>query len=87
MDEYEPIEEGLDKVVDTRSVSVIEIKLSKASTAVSLWPALTAQASQDALDTLDKARGNTSARHCQLSEQHHTLGFARATNRLWTSPS
>ena len=29
MDEYEPIEEGLDKVVDTRSVSVIEIKLSK----------------------------------------------------------
>ena len=29
MDEYEPMEEGLDKVVDTRSVSVIEIKLSK----------------------------------------------------------
>merc|ERR1719436_698122 len=29
VDEYEPLEEGLDKVTDTRSVSVIEIKLSK----------------------------------------------------------
>jgi len=29
VDEYEPIEEGLDKVTDTRNVSVIEIKLSK----------------------------------------------------------
>eukprot|EP00930_Biecheleria_cincta_P014665 TRINITY_DN1251_c0_g4_i1.p1 TRINITY_DN1251_c0_g4~~TRINITY_DN1251_c0_g4_i1.p1 ORF type:complete len:320 (-),score=93.67 TRINITY_DN1251_c0_g4_i1:16-975(-) len=28
-DEYEPLEEGLDKVIDTRSVPVIEIKLSK----------------------------------------------------------
>merc|ERR1719410_884855 len=29
VDEYEPLEEGLDKVIDTRTVSVIEIKLSK----------------------------------------------------------
>ena len=29
VDEYEPLEEGLDKVTDTRSVSIIEIKLSK----------------------------------------------------------
>eukprot|EP00931_Biecheleriopsis_adriatica_P056212 TRINITY_DN332_c1_g2_i4.p1 TRINITY_DN332_c1_g2~~TRINITY_DN332_c1_g2_i4.p1 ORF type:complete len:307 (-),score=91.61 TRINITY_DN332_c1_g2_i4:125-1045(-) len=29
VDEYEPLEEGLDKVVDTRTLSVIEIKLSK----------------------------------------------------------
>eukprot|EP00406_Dinophysis_acuminata_P052321 CAMPEP_0179302542 /NCGR_PEP_ID=MMETSP0797-20121207/48120_1 /TAXON_ID=47934 /ORGANISM="Dinophysis acuminata, Strain DAEP01" /LENGTH=218 /DNA_ID=CAMNT_0021012079 /DNA_START=20 /DNA_END=673 /DNA_ORIENTATION=+ len=29
VDEYEPLEEGLDKVTDTRNVSVIEIKLSK----------------------------------------------------------
>merc|ERR1712054_574236 len=29
IDEYEPLEEGLDKVIDTRSVPVIEIKLSK----------------------------------------------------------
>merc|ERR1719510_1341201 len=29
VDEYEPLEEGLDKVTDTRTVSVIEIKLSK----------------------------------------------------------
>jgi len=31
VDEYEPLEEGLDKVIDTRTVSVIEIKLSKES--------------------------------------------------------
>jgi len=29
VDEYEPLEEGLDKVTDVRSVSVIEIRLSK----------------------------------------------------------
>merc|ERR1712187_153600 len=29
MGEYEPLEEGLDKVTDTRNVSGIEIKLSK----------------------------------------------------------
>ncbi|CAE7892848.1 Rpp25l, partial [Symbiodinium sp. KB8] len=29
IDEYEPLEEGLDKVTDARNVSVIEIKLSK----------------------------------------------------------
>merc|ERR1719204_2656341 len=29
VDEYEPLEEGLDKVIDTRTVSVIEIRLSK----------------------------------------------------------
>merc|ERR1712135_79764 len=29
VDEYEPIEEGLDRVTDTRSVTFIEIKLSK----------------------------------------------------------
>merc|ERR1719238_2641474 len=29
VDEYEPIEEGLDKVTDTRSVPFIEITLSK----------------------------------------------------------
>jgi len=29
VDEYEPLEEGLDKVTDTRSVPVMEIKLSK----------------------------------------------------------
>merc|ERR1712136_503023 len=29
VDEYEPMEEGLDKVMDTRSVTFIEIKLSK----------------------------------------------------------
>merc|ERR1712048_1055707 len=29
VDEYEPIEEGLDKVTDTRTLSCIEIKLSK----------------------------------------------------------
>merc|ERR1712039_1164588 len=29
VDEYEPLEEGLDKVTDTRSVPVIEITLSK----------------------------------------------------------
>merc|ERR1711879_1126598 len=29
VDEYEPLEEGLDKVIDTRSVPVIEITLSK----------------------------------------------------------
>lgn len=29
VDEYEPLEEGLDKVIDTRSLPVIEIKLSK----------------------------------------------------------
>merc|ERR1712060_512259 len=29
VDEYEPLEEGLDKVTDIRSVSIIEIKLSK----------------------------------------------------------
>merc|ERR1712217_10104 len=29
VDEYEPIEEGLDKVMDTRTLSCIEIKLSK----------------------------------------------------------
>merc|ERR1712039_938638 len=29
VDEYEPLEEGLDKVVDTRNVPTIEIKLSK----------------------------------------------------------
>merc|ERR1712050_581985 len=29
VDEYEPLEEGLDKVTDTRSVSIIDIKLSK----------------------------------------------------------
>merc|ERR1712083_266941 len=29
VDEYEPLEEGLDKVTDTRTVSTIEIKLSK----------------------------------------------------------
>merc|ERR1719201_3266277 len=29
VDEYEPLEEGLDKVVDTRSVSFVEITLSK----------------------------------------------------------
>merc|ERR1712217_315044 len=28
-DEYEPLEEGLDRVTDTRNVSIIEIKLSK----------------------------------------------------------
>merc|ERR1719464_1992085 len=31
VDEYEPLEEGLDKVTDTRTVSVIEIRLSKAA--------------------------------------------------------
>merc|ERR1712107_444204 len=30
LDEYEPLEEGLDRVIDTRTVSVIDIKLSKA---------------------------------------------------------
>merc|ERR1712151_340095 len=29
VDEYEPLEEGLDKVTDTRTVSTIEITLSK----------------------------------------------------------
>merc|ERR1711868_287969 len=29
VDEYEPLEEGLDKVTDTRNVSIIEITLSK----------------------------------------------------------
>merc|ERR1711972_939332 len=29
VDEYEPLEEGLDKVTDTRTVSVMEIVLSK----------------------------------------------------------
>merc|ERR1712039_329254 len=29
VDEYEPLEEGLDKVTDTRNVSTIEITLSK----------------------------------------------------------
>merc|ERR1712187_866023 len=29
VDEYEPLEEGLDKVMDTRTLSCIEIKLSK----------------------------------------------------------
>merc|ERR1712039_1040707 len=29
VDEYEPLEEGLDKVTDTRSVPCVEIKLSK----------------------------------------------------------
>merc|ERR1712019_243432 len=29
VDEYEPIEEGLDKVTETRTLSCIEIKLSK----------------------------------------------------------
>merc|ERR1712151_482820 len=29
VDEYEPLEEGLDKVTDTRTVSTIELKLSK----------------------------------------------------------
>merc|ERR1712087_778238 len=29
VDEYEPLEEGLDKVVDTRTMPTIEIKLSK----------------------------------------------------------
>merc|ERR1712187_569568 len=29
VDEYEPLEEGLDKVTDTRTLSCIEIKLSK----------------------------------------------------------
>merc|ERR1712048_1158590 len=29
VDEYEPLEEGLDKVTETRSLSTIEIKLSK----------------------------------------------------------
>ncbi|CAL1166652.1 unnamed protein product [Cladocopium goreaui] len=29
VDEYEPLEEGLDKVTDVRNVSVVEIKLSK----------------------------------------------------------
>merc|ERR1719201_225245 len=29
VDEYEPLEEGLDKVIDTRNVSFIEITLSK----------------------------------------------------------
>ena len=29
IDEYEPLEEGLDKVTDVRNVSVVEIKLSK----------------------------------------------------------
>merc|ERR1711879_936497 len=29
IDEYEPLEEGLDKVTDTRNVSIIDIKLSK----------------------------------------------------------
>lgn len=29
VDEYEPLEEGLDKVIETRSLSTIEIKLSK----------------------------------------------------------
>mmetsp|Transcript_57586 Transcript_57586/g.171370 ORF Transcript_57586/g.171370 Transcript_57586/m.171370 type:complete len:251 (+) Transcript_57586:105-857(+) len=31
VDEYEPLEEGLDKVTDTRTVSLVEIKLSKES--------------------------------------------------------
>merc|ERR1712012_1146805 len=29
VDEYEPLEEGLDKVVETRNVPFVEIKLSK----------------------------------------------------------
>merc|ERR1719486_1058043 len=29
VDEYEPLEEGLDKVTDTRSISFVEITLSK----------------------------------------------------------
>merc|ERR1712037_503811 len=29
VDEYEPLEEGLDKVIDTRSIPFAEIKLSK----------------------------------------------------------
>eukprot|EP00438_Fugacium_kawagutii_P031742 Skav201388 [mRNA] locus=scaffold3514:381699:387957:+ [translate_table: standard] len=52
-DEYEPLEEGLDKVTDVRNVSVVEIKLSKDSDAFAALQQLDVLL-QEPLDTSDK---------------------------------